>query len=434
MVCYITPLSHQLRLEKEKNERLEKENAELKLKLETLEHQMKVSSKSTNTLSTKRANDAITAKSKDFPPKSYLRATVSSSKRSKPVEPADEEKTATPKFDITYHRDAEGRVYAYDDGRLIEVTHLTGLITRHECITSWVHKPTSYMQDTESSRQKVVSVWRTRKSGASWASSWDCMPTLVDSVREDSPHDTHTPVETPAPEPKNKTRILEKATRFYDCSWENEAASKVIIPASIGERLLSEALELGKMAFYDFCKKNVPDLWKRRFQDSHKEVKFEYDENNVYECYWRFSDTPDVNRSYLVWALDKARILRNRVAHFSGHFLVHYYDEYLQGAQAISIAVKDEPRAVKIRALRDELRAVATDTLERIENMGCASLVQVQRDWEPCHDRFFALFTGDKYDGLKLEECKLSCAVGLALEAWRWQENNCDPMARDPEV
>lgn len=443
MVCYIAPLAHQLRLEKEKNGRLEEENGLLKLKIGALEqqlHELSNSGARSGTPSSTCAS-AVAKVSPKPSQKSYLRPTVSSSNRSKTAEPVEEEKTAPPKVDVRYFKSEKGFTYVYDDGRLVDVTHLTGVVSRDFCLTQLGHRnPTRYMQDTESSYRKI---WKSWEHGFSdWGNAFDSSAsyyysntsTWVDSCQDETQPADDDPDETAAPEPESKKEILEQETRYDDSSWENEAASYVGIPSTIGYQLLDEALDLAKMAFHDFCKENLPLLWKRKFQDGYTEVRFEWDTNESYLRYWNIPNTPEVRAIYVLNALHSARQLRNLVSHFSGEIMRGFdYDTYIKRAQQMAIAVNDVARAAEVRALRDKLRKVAMDALTAMENMGYASLVQIRREWEPCHERFLRSISQYEEDFMINGKFKPSPALRLAAQSCIWQSENYNSMDSDSE-
>ncbi|KAK8061859.1 hypothetical protein PG994_008225 [Apiospora phragmitis] len=120
----------------------------------------------------------------------------------------------------------------------------------------------------------------------------------------------------------------------------------------------------------------------------------------------------------------EVRLLRNELCHFSVGLSAADYDRKIKHAQAVAVELLDAPRAIRLRALRDDLRVAASEALERIETLGCASIVHVAHYWEPEHEVFFRGFYNYMPRDLHLtiDGIQFSPAVGLAVRAWRWQK------------
>ncbi|KAK8016667.1 hypothetical protein PG993_014856 [Apiospora rasikravindrae] len=230
--------------------------------------------------------------------------------------------------------------------------------------------------------------------------------------------------EKPAPVPAEDVEALTKQTRLDDSSWDDPATRWMVIPSAVGHRLLSEAHSSSRVAFHDFCKRRIPQMWRVEFPGGYQEVRFEYNTNTWYSSRFNIPGVP----TYRI--LDNARVLRNEISHFSGRLTAATYDRLLRYAQEVAVALNDAPRAIKLRALREELRDVAAETLQEIENLGCASIVHVPHYWKPNHTHFFGMF--EEYLGEVprpiVRGFLYSPVVELAWKAWIWQQKTYGDM------
>ncbi|KAK7961918.1 uncharacterized protein PG986_002743 [Apiospora aurea] len=362
MVCYIAPAAHLLGLEKEKNERLEAEvkhlNEELvkaKLEIDSLRRQSRKTSKCSNKPS--RSSSAAIAKQISTP--SYLRPTAASNNRTKPAEPIVTTKPPPP----TLCKGNSGRIYAFDDAKLVDVTHRTGLDPGDRW--HWIH---SSHRPTQSSYEKVrLKVHRanprTRRSSTPESTEWEGS-TVTSNDHQEATLPAHIPETKPGP-----------INRFPGGKQEVRL-----------ERVMVDA-------YLDFETTNGDSLY----------------------------DYPGVSS-----ALTDCTFLRNECSHFGGQSLdADEYDKLLKAAHALAVAVRDKPRAIRARALRDELGKLATDTLNELETLSFSSILGIRREWKVHHESLFGqkfcYTSSDADDCLDWDGFKFSPAIMLALRAWRWQ-------------
>ncbi|KAK7994257.1 hypothetical protein PG991_015845 [Apiospora marii] len=262
-----------------------------------------------------------------------------------------------------------------------------------------------------------------------WKHHWDSCPdsdvpgsgtssTCVDDQEQESWVRTPTSDLPVAEEPPT----LAERTRLYDSAFENEASIHVEIESVVAFRLLTEAFDLVRSAFYDFCKEHQPGIWRHHFPGGPHEVLLEYPEIVRYLGYWHNDKVPDVHYVCVRSSLLRVKDLRNALCHFTPYRGVEAYDELIRDAQAAVVDMNDEPRAFKLRALRDELRAIAGETLKEIEELGMVSIAPCHREWKPHHEGFFRTLLDGRPTCIRDDPAyQHSPAVLLAFEAWRWQ-------------
>ncbi|KAK8072742.1 hypothetical protein PG996_006090 [Apiospora saccharicola] len=147
--------------------------------------------------------------------------------------------------------------------------------------------------------------------------------------------------------------------------FNNEASTYIEIESATGLRLLTEALDIAKEAWYDFCHQYQRDIWRVYFPSGPHEVLLETPMTEEYIGRWNHDHTPPgVTFLSATPALRCVKDLRNAVCHFRPvDWSIKDYDRLLQYAQAVAVALNDEPRAIEVRELRDELREVAAETV-----------------------------------------------------------------------
>lgn len=218
---------------------------------------------------------------------------------------------------------------------------------------------------------------------------------------------------------------LAERTRLFDEGFENEPSTHVCIESVVAFRLLTEAFDLVRNAFYDFCKEHQPGIWRKQFPGGPHELLLEYSEIVRHFDYWHNHQIPGVNYLCVRSSLLLVKNLRNALCHFSPNWGVRGYDELLEYAQRAVVDLNDEPRAFTLRALRDELRAIAGETLEEIEELGMASITPCRREWKPHHEAFFrSLPDGRLAYSIYNPPYQHIPAVLLAFEAWKWQRES----------
>ncbi|KAK8061857.1 hypothetical protein PG994_008223 [Apiospora phragmitis] len=202
--------------------------------------------------------------------------------------------------------------------------------------------------------------------------------------------DQKPPVEEPLP-----PHLLERS-RLGDTEFDNEASTYVRQPEfAVALRLLNEALDLAKGAFYDYCRQHQPNIWRTRFPGEPHEVLLEHPEIEDHIRQLHNAAVTGLEYLHINSALRRVKHMRNTVCHFRPGW-VKEYDRLIRYAQGVAVAVEDEPRAFRLRAMRDELRAAAAETLE-IEQLGFASISPCPRQWKPHHELFLGDLVANEY-------------------------------------
>ncbi|KAK8075515.1 hypothetical protein PG997_010178 [Apiospora hydei] len=260
MVSYIAPVAHQLGLEKEKTERLESEIKRLNGEL----------------IKTRLENDALRKQLGMTPKPSrlHLRPTAASANRTRSAA-----LVATPKPPpATLCKGNSGKTYIFNDANLVDVTHMIGADLRADWGSMYsFHQAT--VSSSRKTRSKVIKANPRSSTPIETESAFE--PDELESTtftESDDEEDTTTLLDdvsetTDSVEP---TLALEKITRLHEV-WQNKALSFVKIPSDIGWDLMTEAHHvIAKGAFYDYSKKHVPELQRKKFPGGKQEVLLEY--------------------------------------------------------------------------------------------------------------------------------------------------------------
>lgn len=246
---------------------------------------------------------------------------------------------------------------------------------------------------------------------------------VTEDIVEENPSESATETQDlyrprPPPMSAQEVALLAEETRLEDDSWEDPAASYAVIPSDVGHWLLQEAYSILQEVFHDFCKKHQPALWINEFPGGPREVRFEWSTNRTYCTFWNFPNMP-------IWGkLFDARLLRNTLCHFSGHYYTYEYEKRIEDAQRFAVAFNDAPRAARLRALRDKLREVAADTLQEVESLGYVAIAPKGHHWEAHHETFLRRFLDSIQSGhipFTISGFRFSAAIELAVQAWLWQ-------------
>ncbi|KAK8122708.1 hypothetical protein PG984_011378 [Apiospora sp. TS-2023a] len=207
--------------------------------------------------------------------------------------------------------------------------------------------------------------------------------------------------------------VHEDRTRLHEKEFDNEASTYIEIESATGLRLLTEALTIAKEAWYDFCHQYQRDIWRVYFPSGPHEVLLETPMIEEYIGRWNHDHTPPgVTFLSATPALRCVKHLRNAVCHFRPvDWNIKDYDRLLQYSQSVAVALNDEPRAIEVRELRDELREVAAETLLDIQNLGLASVSPIRREWKPHHEWFLGGIVNRSNEGHGAKEYQHGPAV-----------------------
>ncbi|KAK8122712.1 hypothetical protein PG984_011382 [Apiospora sp. TS-2023a] len=406
-------LQNDLDLANAEIERLMKENEQLRLRLKLAEFSSSSIKKASSATSPTRPSTSSSMPidrtfsagqaSVNSPSKSYLRPTTAWMNRTRSPEPEAKETSPTRPY-----------TSACDSMR----SYMQPTISSLNKIQWWYDE--GYDQDTyDSDDESELDEWKHHWDGGSdpQIPGIDTSSTLVDDDQESW---GWAAIQDPPVEEGPPT--LADRTRLYDREFENEPSTHVDIESAVAFRLLTEAFDLVRNAFYDFCKEHQPGIWRRQFPGGPHEVLLEYPEIVRNLGYWHNDKVPEVEYIHVRNSLLRVKDLRNALAHFSPQWLVEGYDNLIRDAQGAVVAMSDEPRAFKLRALRNELRAVAVETLDEIEELGAVCIIPCLRDWKTHHESFFKTLLDGRPTNIRDDPgYQHRPAVLLAYEAWRWQ-------------
>ncbi|KAK6076984.1 hypothetical protein SCUP515_05167 [Seiridium cupressi] len=189
---------------------------------------------------------------------------------------------------------------------------------------------------------------------------------------------------------------IAKATRLDDHRGFglDEIIRNATISSSCGYHLLTGGLRIAQEAFYDAAREELPfQVWKN-FLGGPEEVRFGYLELEMVlprgERYpypalsVRGSEGYDVRL-----ALHGITDLRNAVAHFKNDRSASMYDSLLKAVQKLAVVLRDIPRARQARALRDELRSLAMETMQEVKSLELIAVLPFAYDWAVHHEQLF---------------------------------------------
>ncbi|KAK7961919.1 uncharacterized protein PG986_002744 [Apiospora aurea] len=251
----------------------------------------------------------------------------------------------------------------------------------------------------------------------------------VDNGQETADDEGRTEVEAPGEE---QTSHLATQTRLYNTAFDNQASTHIEIESTEGLRLQTKALGIVKEAWYSFCHCYQWFIWRGFFLSGPPTILLETPIVQICIDHWHNDNVPGVTYLGASSALRFVTPLRNAVCHYKPEqWDAVGFDRLLQNSQALAVALNDEPRALQVRQLRDELRGLAAETLQEIEALGFASITPSRREWKPHHEWFLQNAAARADHGVK--GYHHGTAVWLAVEAWRWQRQSFGLDHRDLE-
>ncbi|KAM0813980.1 hypothetical protein AB5N19_13982 [Seiridium cardinale] len=189
---------------------------------------------------------------------------------------------------------------------------------------------------------------------------------------------------------------IAKATRLDDHRGfgHGEVLMNAKISSSGGYRLLTGGLRIAQEVFYEAAREELPfQVWKN-FLGGPQEVRFGYVElEMVLPREERYPD-PALSirgsQGYEVrLALHGITGLRNVIAHFKNDRSASMYDTLLEAVQKLAVVLRDIPRARQARALRDELRSLAVETLQEVKSLELISALPFAYNWAVHHEQLF---------------------------------------------
>ncbi|KAK3672004.1 hypothetical protein LTR78_008179 [Recurvomyces mirabilis] len=221
-----------------------------------------------------------------------------------------------------------------------------------------------------------------------------------------------------------QAQSLENRSRLYPHTRDpfynpKNPASDMYPPNRLMSRLLRRALRLAQETVWTAFRAHWPEEQRRRYLEGPEEVKLGFDEVESALRHWSWGVAKEgevekcgYGRKAAYSAMSNMSYLRNAVCHPDWR-TPWSVDSLLRDAQALAVTMRDEPRAFKIRALRDELQAAQLQAHDELLSfVGLASLPGA-KPWSLHHQRLFADVTHDistsspgKYDHILLRAAK----------------------------
>lgn len=300
---------------------------------------------------------------------SYMRPTVSSSRRAVPKEAyLDQMDVEKPDVDQSKY---------YKDGRLVRAVKEP-------------EKQRHYLQPTSASQAKARSC---QGGWASWSSDDDDQQTLWES---EHPHPSRP--STPQSHEAECQRCIDLenacadtgssslavSSRLDDVDFRRSPAARIFIPARKMFRVLASGLCIAQDIIWHAMRTHWPQVQRFYWLESPREVKLGRTElqeifggeNVPLRQYNNLCGGPSMTVNGAILSLPE---LRNTVAHSNRVGLV-VADGLLQDVQYLAVVLQDERRALKVRQLRDALQAEAHKALREIE-----ALYSIM--WDPLNSR-----------------------------------------------
>lgn len=187
-------------------------------------------------------------------------------------------------------------------------------------------------------------------------------------------------------------KSLATRSRLDDRDFYSTPASECYIPISVQYRLCGMALRFAQQAAWHNLRRHWPKTQRMWYPEGPEEVRFGRSELEHVSI---SGDDYDINehicgRSHPIGPMVGVVDLRNRVAH-PGRMTNRGLDYYLQLAQRLAVRLLDEPRALKIRKLRDTVQAEARKSLAEIEAVDLLASLPCAEElkWALHHQRMF---------------------------------------------
>lgn len=210
-------------------------------------------------------------------------------------------------------------------------------------------------------------------------------------------------------------------------------ASLMFVPNRLTSRLLRLALRYTQETIWSFFRQHWPEEQRRRYPEGPEEVKLGREE--VEHAFGTWSNPPSGKEDDCVAACGKGRRsvydsieamapLRNAVAHPGWHS-PRQVDSLLHTAQALAVTVNDESRALKIRALRDELQSGLLKSYDEMLLLGPLTTLPGARSWAIHHQQLFQRIVSTAYSGNR------EYPAPTIQAAQEWGAKNCRPGEMD---
>ncbi|KAK3049812.1 hypothetical protein LTR09_008988 [Extremus antarcticus] len=219
---------------------------------------------------------------------------------------------------------------------------------------------------------------------------------------------------------------LATTTRLDDNEFYSakDFVGKCYVPVETQHRLMKTALRLSQEALFDCLHTHWPHIQREHYPEGPAEIKLGNGElfGSLDVHFEKVNTDARCKRLALDRVHDIAE-LRNAVCH-PEWCRTSEVDNHLWRAQIFAIRVLDEPRAIKIRGLRDELQAEAKQANELMGTMACLAQLN-EDDWGipwPLHlQRLFSQIAFGSPPSLAWSANALA-----ATQVWRRTERQMD--------
>ncbi len=402
-------------LERE-NEALKKQNEELKAEVTRCQEAERRSWNPRRIPHTRPTTDAVSSQPGDLP--SYMGPTRSSSTRSAldskasqatalPLE--DDEIEVSPMYDDGMLRDADRDIARANFARQTKASiSRFGDKQKYDYDRHWDRNRDRNWDvsddDADVQEEKLNDVGG---SDSAWAGL---------GIANEDTTDTDTALDV-------RSRLRDN--NFYS-TYSAEPASHCYIPVKVQRRFLNGALRLAQASLWNFLRNNWPHIQRRVYPESPAEIRFGRDELArdllmYVSADMRFPPGHSAVRFPYEHTLYDVVHLRNAICH-PRHHPSEDLDRDIQRAQNLAVTINDEPRAFKIRNIRDQLQTESRKAFTEIERrVGLAALPHA-KPWPLHHQRLFrhmsferSLFWGD---ATRYEQ-KYSVVLRRAAEDWK---------------
>ncbi|KAK1067549.1 hypothetical protein LTR33_011341 [Friedmanniomyces endolithicus] len=179
---------------------------------------------------------------------------------------------------------------------------------------------------------------------------------------------------------------------FYtDCRTCGGSASTVCaMPYKDQMRMMNRAHRIAQETVWNALRCHFPEWHNANYPEHPSEVRFGRSElEAVFDDVGRYSSSfgSDCSKG-LYWSMISIVPLRNAVCHM-GRFNAKTIDDYLKLVQSLAIDICDEPRTMKLRALRDELQRISEHALADIKARAPLAALPYAAPWALHHQRTF---------------------------------------------
>ncbi|KAK3114871.1 hypothetical protein LTR53_006369 [Teratosphaeriaceae sp. CCFEE 6253] len=230
---------------------------------------------------------------------------------------------------------------------------------------------------------------------------------------------------------------LGNRSRLNDCWYDKHCGScgnlgvYCTVPFSTQVRLLQQALRLAQQTLWCALRRHWPEAQAEYYPESFEQVRFGRQELEYAFGSTQFSRyTAQLGcraRNNIMWDIRNLVGLRNAVSH-PYRTSNEDVDMHIQRAQKLAIAVGDEPRAMKLRRLRDELHEALDLSLAEIEAYEPFAALPYARPWALHHQ----VLLHDYEPPFCSIDTKTPACIQRAAREWR--AKGCRPGEMTPEL